>query len=60
MAGDGLHAVPERVDDELLRVLRVSQKELQRVLLLTKTIKYETVRFSRAKMASHHPTWYTS
>ena len=24
VAGDGLHTVPERVDDELLRVLRVS------------------------------------
>jgi len=34
VAGDGLDALPERVDDELLRVLGVPQEQLQRVLLL--------------------------
>lgn len=34
VARDRFDAVSERVDDELLRVLRVPQKELQRVLLL--------------------------
>lgn len=39
VARNCLHALPERVDDELLRVLRVPQKQLERMLLLQTTNK---------------------